>query len=127
VPSNAPLKTSQFYRLPTLRLNPLGSRTKFFFQNSNPPLVLASLRNLRPFFSLLVLSSLDRTPTDKWHDPLTTRCLVRCSLQSLQGERERRIGERTWVVLAQIKIVFKNIQNFQKNIFPERKRICAGK
>jgi hypothetical protein len=31
-------------------------------------------------------------------------------------ERERRIGERTWVVLAQIKIVFK-FQNFQKIFF----------
>ncbi len=71
--------------------------------------------NLRPFF-LLVLSSLDRTPKDKWHDPLTTRCLVSCSLQSLQRDRERRIGERTSVVLAQITI-FLNIQNFQKIFF----------
>jgi hypothetical protein len=55
VPSNAPLKTSQFYWLPTLRLNPLGSRTKFFPQNSNPPLVLAPLRKLRPFFLVCFL------------------------------------------------------------------------
>jgi len=33
-------------------------------------------------------------------------------------ERERRIGERTWVVLAQVKIVFK-FQKFQK-YFSER-------
>ncbi len=65
----------------------LGSRIKLFF-----PKFLAPLRNLRPF--LFVLSSLDRTPREKWHDPLTTRCPVRCSLQSLQGERESRIGER---------------------------------
>jgi len=55
VPSNAPLKTSQFYWLPTLTLNPLGSRTKFFSQNSNPPLVLAPLRKLRPFFLVCFL------------------------------------------------------------------------
>jgi hypothetical protein len=55
-------------------------------------LALAPLRNLRPF--LFVFSSLDKTPKEKWHDPLTTRCLVRRSLQSLQGERESRIGER---------------------------------
>ncbi len=55
VPSNGPLKTSQFYRLPTLRLNPLGSRTKLFFQSSNTPPVLASLRNLTPFFRLFSL------------------------------------------------------------------------
>jgi hypothetical protein len=70
----------------------LEAESSFFSQNSNPPLALAPLRNLRPF--LFVFSSLDRTPRKKWHDPLTTRCLVRCSLQSLQGERESRIGER---------------------------------
>ncbi len=53
VPSNAPLKTSQFYRHPHPKVNPLGSRTKFFLQNSNPPLVLAPLRNLRPLFFFL--------------------------------------------------------------------------
>jgi hypothetical protein len=70
----------------------LEVESNFFFQNSNPPLALAPLRNLRPF--LFVFSSLDKTPKEKWHDPLTTRCLVRRSLQSLQGERESRIGER---------------------------------
>jgi len=75
---------------------------------------------LRPFFWFL-FSSLDRTPRDKWHDPLTTRCLVRCSLQSLQGERQRRIGERTWVVLAQIKIIFK-YPKISKNIFLKDKQ-----
>jgi hypothetical protein len=70
---------------------------------------------------LLVFSSLDRTPTDKWHDPLTTSCLLRCSLQSLEAESERRIGERTWVVLAQIKIIFK-YPNFQKIFFLEEKQ-----
>jgi hypothetical protein len=104
----------------------LEAEPSFFFQNSNPPLVLAPLRNLRPFFLLFVFSALDRTPRDKWHDPLTTSCLVRCSLQSLQGERERRIGERTWVVLAEIKIIFK-YPKFKKIIFPERKTICGGK
>jgi len=66
--------------------------SSFFFQNSNPPLALAPLRNLRLF--LFVFSSLNRTPREKWHDPLTTRCLVRCFFQSFQGERESRIGER---------------------------------
>jgi hypothetical protein len=62
------------------------------FGSQQPSLVLVSceigygLRNLRPF--LFVFSSLDRTPREKWHDPLTTRCPVRCYLQSLQGERE---------------------------------------
>jgi hypothetical protein len=51
---------------------------------------------------------------------------VRCSLQSLQRDRERRIGERTWVVLAQITIIFK-YPKFSKNIFPERLKISGGK
>jgi hypothetical protein len=75
---------------------------------------------LRPFF-LFVFSALDRTPRDKWQDPLTTSCLVRCSLQSLQGERARRIGERTWVVLAQIKIIFK-YPKFSKIFFLKEKK-----
>jgi len=50
VPSNAPLKTSQFYGLPSLRLNPLGSRTKVFFSKIPIPLWLwHHLGNLRPF------------------------------------------------------------------------------
>jgi hypothetical protein len=82
-------------------------------------------RHFEPFF-LFVFLSLDRTPKDKWHDPLTTRCVVRCSLQTLQGESERRIGERTWVVLAQLTIIFK-CPKFSKNIFPARLKICGAK
>ncbi len=68
------------------------------FGSQQPNLVLVSceigfgLRNLRPF--LFVFSSLDRTPREKWHDPLTTRCPMKCFLQSLQGEKESKIGEK---------------------------------
>jgi hypothetical protein len=84
----------------------LGSRIKLFF-----PKFLTPLRNLRPF--LFVFSSLDRTPREKWHDPLTTRCPMRCYLQSLQGERESKIGERKpgWF-WDNLKIIFKRSKLF---------------
>jgi hypothetical protein len=36
------------------------------------------------------------------------------------------MGERTWVVLAQITIIFK-YPKLSKNIFPERLKICGAK
>ncbi len=96
----------------------LKIESSYFFQNSWHHLGISGL-----FF---VFFSLDRTPIEKCHDPLTTRCPVRCSLQSLQGERESRIGERKpgWF-WDNLKIIFKRTKfNF---FFLERQTIYGGK